>query len=132
MENNNIIIANTSILRKGSTYSISVPNANALGFRFFYKDNCWKFSNNMYLSILKDSEGELIFSFNTYHNCLLGYWVSPNHKFGDWPIYIYNNSSICYETYATTQEIESPEEMLSEDQIAFLKRNSDVYFALEE
>ena len=60
--------------------------------------------------------------------------ISPNNKFGDWPIYIYNNSSssICYETYAETQEIESPEEMLSEEQIDFLKRNSDVYFALEE
>lgn len=115
-------------------YIILLPNANALGFRFFYKDACWKFSSNMYLSILRKS-GELIFSFNTYHNRIIGFWVSPNDKFGDWPIYIYddnNDSSICYETYADTQEIESPEEMLSEKQIAFLKRNSDIYFALEE
>ena len=113
---------------------ISLPNANALGFRFFYKDACWKFSSNMYLSILRKSEGELIFSFNTYHNRIIGFWVSPNDKFGDWPIYIYDNNdnSICYETYATTQEIQSPEEMLSEQQIQFLKRNSDVYFALED
>lgn len=121
-------------LRKKSIVDISIPNANALGFRFFYNDNCWKFSSNMYSSILKNSEGELIFSFNKYHNRVIGFWLSPDDKFGDWPIYIYinDNSSICYETYANTQEIESPEEMLSEEQIDFLKRNSDVYFALEE
>lgn len=121
-------------LRKKKNYVISIPNANALGFRFFYNDNCWKFSSNMYLSILKDSEGELIFSFNKYHNRIIGFsiTITPDNKFGDWPVYIYNNSSICYETYATTQEIESPEQILSEEQIEFLKRNSDVYFALEE
>lgn len=118
--------------RRKKNYNIALPNANTLGFRFFYKDACWKFSSNMYLSILKEYKGELIFSFNTYHNRIIGFWVSPNDKFGDWPIYIYDDSSICYETYADTQEIESPEEMLSEEQIAFLKRNSDVYFALEE
>lgn len=122
-------IANT--LRKKNV-NISIPNTNVLGFRFFYNDKCWKFSSNYHLSILKKYEGELIFSFNKYHNRVICFWISPNHKFGDWPIYIYDNSSICYETYATTQEIESPEEMLSEEQIAFLKRNSDVYFALEE
>ena len=129
-----MIIANTSDLRKKNYINISIPNKNILGFRFFYNDNCWKFSSNMYSSILKDPEGELIFSFNKYHNKIIGLWLSPNHKFGDWPIYIYNdsNSSICYETYADTQEIESPEEMLSEEQIEFLKRNSDIYFALEE
>ena len=119
--------------RRKKNYTISIPNANALSFRFFYNDNCWKFSSNMYLSILKDTEGELIFSFNKYHNRVIGFWLSPDDKFGDWPIYINDNSSsICYETYANTQEIQSPEEMLSEEQIAFLKRNSDVYFALEE
>lgn len=129
-----MIIANTSTLRKKNYIDISIPNTNTLGFRFFYNNNCWKFSSNMYTSILKKDEGELIFSFNKYHGKVIGYYISPNNKFGDWPIYIYNNSSssICYETYAETQEIESPEEMLSEEQIAFLKRNSDVYFALEE
>lgn len=120
----------TSIGKKN--YNIALPNTNVLGFRFFYKDTCWKFSSNMYLSVLKDKEGELIFSFNKYFEKIIGFWISPNLSFGDWPIYIANDSSICYETYATTQEIESPEEMLSEEQIAFLKRNSDVYFALEE
>ena len=125
-------IVNTSILRKKNVINVSLPNANVLGFRFFYKDKCWKFSSNMYLSIMKKSEGELIFSFNKYFEKIIGFWISPNDKFGDWPIYIANdNSSICYETYATTQEIESPEEMLSEKQIEFLKRNGDVYFALE-
>ena len=125
-------IANTSTLRKKNYIDISIPNTNTLGFRFFYNNNCWKFSSNMYTSILKKDEGELIFSFNKYHGKVIGYYISPNNKFGDWPIYIYSSSSICYETYATTQEIESPEEMLSEEQIQFLKRNSDVYFALEE
>ena len=118
--------------RRKKNYKVSVPNKNILGFRFFYNNNCWKFSSNMYISIMKDREGELIFSFNKYHNRVIGFWLSPDDKFGDWPIYINDNSSICYETYANTQEIESPEEMLSEEQIEFLKRNSDIYFALEE
>lgn len=126
-----MIISKITTSRK-KNYMVSIPNTNVLGFRFFYNDKCWKFSSNMYISILKDPEGELIFSFNKYHNKIIGFWISPNDKFGDWPIYIANDSSICYETYATTQEIESPEEMLSEEQIAFLKRNSDIYFALEE